>query len=196
MYSGTNFTTNITQFACLFLVGILLLALPASVIATPGDLDPSFDSDGITTVSFRQMDEIATAAAIQSDGKLIILGKGGALFDYDILLARYHPDGNLDNSFDDDGTSATEFEGNVEGNAITVQNDGKILVAGFYENESDYDFALIRFNSNGSLDTTFGGGDGLITTDFGTDSDKGQGMVLQTDGKIIVAGGVQVYTSL
>jgi uncharacterized delta-60 repeat protein len=74
------------------------------------------------------------------------------------------------------------------GHAEVIQTDGKIVVAGYAYNGNDYDFALTRYNTDGSLDTSFGG-DGKVTTGFSTDSnDYANGVALQDDGKIIAVG--------
>jgi uncharacterized delta-60 repeat protein len=77
---------------------------------------------------------------------------------------------------------------------VTIQTDGKIIAAGYAVKNSNFDFpqfALVRYNTNGSLDTTFDA-DGMVTTDIGTETAFGKSMVLQSDGKIVVAGNVQV----
>ena len=98
-------------------------------------------------------------------------------------------DGTLDPSFGTGGILTTDFFGRSDfGTAVTVQPDDKIIMAGFSLNGSDYDFALVRYNTDGSLDTTFDT-DGKATTDFGIGSnDIGHAVALQPDGKIIVAG--------
>ncbi|MCP4387141.1 MAG: DUF642 domain-containing protein, partial [Gammaproteobacteria bacterium] len=84
-------------------------------------------------------------------------------------------------------TTATG-SGADKGRAVTVQSDGKILVAGYSHNGSDYDFALTRYNADGTLDTSFGGGDGVATTAVGSADDYAQKVALQSDGKILVSG--------
>ena len=69
-----------------------------------------------------------------------------------------------------------------------MQPDGKIVVAGSSFNGSNDDFALVRYNADGSLDTSFGGGDGIVTTPIGTSNDSANGVLVQPDGKIVVAG--------
>lgn len=88
--------------------------------------------------------------------------------------------GDLDTSFDGNGELPTAFS--VAGMAL--QGDGKIIVAG----SSNGDFILARYNANASLDTSFDG-DGKLTTDFGSAFDGATSVVVQTDGKIVAAGG-------
>ncbi|MFN3603535.1 MAG: delta-60 repeat domain-containing protein [Leptonema sp. (in: bacteria)] len=72
--------------------------------------------------------------------------------------------------------------------AIAIQPDGKILVAGVSNVSGSNDFAVVRYNSYGSLDGSFGSG-GKVTTDFGSsDNDQAYAIALQSDGKILVAG--------
>src|SRR4051812_25739223 len=69
------------------------------------------------------------------------------------------------------------------GHSVVVQTDGKILVAGETYNGSNWDFALVRYTDNGSLDYSFGGGTGKVTTAIGTRDDDGYSVVVQSDGK-------------
>jgi len=106
----------------------------------------------------------------------------------DFALVRYNANGSLDTTFDGDGKVTTAIGTNGDyGYSVTVQPDGKILVAGSSDTDSLADFALVRYNADGSLDTTFDG-DGKVTTAIGTGIDTGYSVVLQPDGKILVAG--------
>src|SRR5438093_8754306 len=97
--------------------------------------------------------------------------------------------GTLDATFGTGGKVTTDFAGDTdEAFAVALQTDGKIVVAG--EAKTGYsreDFALARYNTNGTLDTTFGTG-GKVTTDFAGHTDQAFAVALQTDGKIVVAG--------
>lgn len=151
-----------------------------------GSLDITFSDDGWVTTDFASNDEEGYAVAIQSDGKIVVAGMAYIPGNYiDFALVRYNPDGSLDSSFDADGWVTTDFTGDADyGRSIAIQQDGKIVVAGY---GGFGDFALARYNSNGSLDAAFGNA-GQVTTDFGATSDFGYAMVLQPDGKIVVAG--------
>ena len=162
-----------------------------------GSLDTSFDTDGkvITGIGFGH------ALAIQSDGKLLVTGTRdtGTPLDSEIVLARYNTNGSLDTTFDSDGY-LTNNPGSYPdaGTSIILQPDGKILVGGYsYPNEFEPDYALIRYNADGSLDTSFSG-DGIVITSFSNNGDYGAGVALQPDGKIIFAGssyGIAPYLS-
>jgi uncharacterized delta-60 repeat protein len=145
-------------------------------------LDTSFDGDGKLTTDFGWYDS-GKSVTVQTDGKILVAGHTYINNNStDFAIARYNIDGSLDTSFDSDGKVTTNLGSNDEGNSITLQADGKILVAG----SSNYNFALARYNTDGSLDTSFDG-DGKLTTDFGA-SDFGESITVQTDGKILVAG--------
>ncbi|MHC5833637.1 MAG: hypothetical protein ACYT04_000000101000, partial [Nostoc sp.] len=88
-------------------------------------------------------------------------------------IARYNSNGTLDTSFNITGKVTTDFtNSNDYGSSITVQPDGKILVAGDSYNRTNNDFAIARYNSNGTLDTSFNI-TGKITTDFTNSNDYG-----------------------
>ncbi|MBM3934624.1 MAG: hypothetical protein FJ319_10040 [SAR202 cluster bacterium] len=166
-----------------------------------GTLDTTFDGDGKVITGFANQGDIgaqsqAFSVAIQSDGKIVAAGAFFKFFAtaWDIALARYNPDGSLDASFDGDGKVITDIGGFDLGmgdvaDAVVVLPDGKILVAGHaaVSSQNSTDFALVRYNSDGSLDGTFGSG-GMVTTDFGTALDNAYEMAVQTDGKIVLAG--------
>ncbi len=97
-------------------------------------------------------------------------------------------DGTLDETFGTGGKVTTDFGGTEGARAMVRQPDGKILVVGGTSNGSNHDFALARYWPNGSLDSSFGGGDGLVTTGFGIGIDVAAAVVLQPDGRILVAG--------
>jgi uncharacterized delta-60 repeat protein len=103
--------------------------------------------------------------------------------------------GTLDASFGTGGTVTTDFAGSGDGAAaIAVQPDGKLVAAGGATINGQIDFALARYNSNGTLDTSFGTG-GRVTTDFGGRYERATSVAVQWDGKIVVAGGavINVY---
>jgi uncharacterized delta-60 repeat protein len=149
-----------------------------------GTLDNSFDGDGKVTTQFGGLDT-AFAVAIQPDGKIVVAGDSrGPTGDHNFTLARYNSDGSLDTTFDGDGKVITVLAGFQQGYDIAIQPDGKIVVAGL----SDNDFAVVRYNANGSPDTSFGlTGIGIVTTSI-LNVDAAYSLALQNDGKIIVAG--------
>ena len=143
-----------------------------------GSLDTSFGTDGTVTTAIG----VATALVLQPDGKLVAAGfsRNG-----EFALARYTPDGSLDTSFGTDGTVTTRIGNSNDAYALVLQPDGKLVVAGSSTNERE-DFALVRYNPNGSLDTSFGT-DGTVTTAIGSEAGV-NALVLQPDGKLVAAG--------
>ncbi len=131
-----------------------------------GSLDSTFGSAGKVTTAFGGKN---TAMAVQSDGKILMAG--GSIFDF--LLARYNADGSLDASFGVGGLVTTDIGGftQEEARAVAVQDDGKIVVAGNVRVSEvrggslfdEFTFTLVRYNSDGSLDNSFGfGGTGKV----------------------------------
>jgi uncharacterized delta-60 repeat protein len=154
-----------------------------------GSIDPS-SSSGKTTLDFAGTSDYASATVLQPDGKILVAGStnetiGGGNF----AVARFNTDGTVDNTFSSDGKTTLDFGGGDDGgSAIVLQSDGKILVAGYSsEGVGGYNFAVARFNADGAVDNTFSA-DGKTTLDFAGANDFGRAMVLQPDGKILVAG--------
>ena len=158
-----------------------------------GSIDSSFGSAGIVLSSIRSetaYDE-CRSIALQSDGKIVAVGYSDTTISeskkYHIAVARYNTDGTLDHTFSGDGRLISVIGGTQDyAMSTAVQSDGRIIVAG-YVSLTNSDFALLRYLTNGSLDTTFGTG-GIVTTAFGSGEDRGKGVVIQPDGKIVVAG--------
>lgn len=177
--------------------------LEARCVFAAGDLNPSFGGgDGVTVLDHfaKQLIESGDAFAIQPDGKMLIAGSGtdgfGRFFP-DFLLVRLNADGTPDATFGTGGQVTLDFGGaytsQEEAFAITLQPDGKIIVAGrasLTATENDplnYDFALARFTANGSLDGSFGSG-GKVRTDLGSMADAARGLALAADGSIYAVG--------
>ncbi len=177
-YAGTtsyNFTTQ-------------SLSNHAPQLTPGGSLDMSFDGDGQLTTRFDPIySDDAHSVVVQADGKILVAGStGNSATDADFALARFNPDGSLDTSFDADGKVSTDFtaaDDTDKGCSVAVQPDGKIVVAG----SSNADFALARYNSDGSLDASFDG-DGKVTTAITQSIDAARSLAIQADGKILVSG--------
>jgi uncharacterized delta-60 repeat protein len=154
---------------------------------TDGTLDPTFGSGGIVHTDFHGGEDHAWAVAIQSDGHIVAAGTVEvATTRAYFALARYNTDGSLDSSFGSGGTLTTDFSGFSIIRSIAIQPDDRIVVGG-YADTTTTDFALARYNSDGRLDTSFGG-DGKVTTDFLGDWDDIFSILIQPDGKIVAAG--------
>nr|WP_290129339.1 calcium-binding protein [Streptomyces chartreusis] len=152
-----------------------------------GTLDTGFGTGGAVVTEFGTGGPSeAFSVKVQADGGIVAVGSSGAAF----ALARYNSDGSLDTGFDGDGRVTTTFAGGgATAFDVALQSDGKIVAAGragynYPANASD--FALARYNGDGSLDTGFDA-DGRVTTAF-ADADVIGGVALQSDGKIVVSG--------
>src|ERR1051326_5088429 len=155
-----------------------------------GSLDTSFNGTGIVITDISGNHDQAYSVAIQSDGKIVVAGESYIGSGWDFALARYNTDGSLDTSLNGTGKVTTHIGNSAEpGQSVAIQNDGKIVVAGSTSNGSSTydDFALVRYNSDGSLDTSFNG-TGKVTTAIGTFYDDASSVTIQGDGKIVVAG--------
>ncbi|MCX5008692.1 calcium-binding protein [Streptomyces sp. NBC_00638] len=174
----------------------LVLTLPGTAIAAPGDLDPTFSGDGKVLTGFAD-DDHAGDVAVQSDGKIVSVG---ASVDFSVLesrfaLTRHNTDGTPDTTFGGDGTVTTPINNMdpdlqwSEAHALALQPDGKIVVAGssWRGSENCCWFTVARYNTDGTLDSGFGGGDGRVFTDFGG-PDEARDVAVQPDGKIVAAG--------
>ena len=153
-----------------------------------GSLDTAFDGDGKLTTDFGGGGDRAESVAIQPDGKIAIGGAASLGPGYDFALVRYNADGSLDASFDVDGKLTTDMTGLGDAvNAIAIQADGRIVAAGVGGSFNGLDFALARYNPNGSLDASFDG-DGKVTTSILSASDVATGLAIQSDGRIVLGG--------
>ena len=174
----------------------LFFALATSISAAPGDLDPTFGNGGIviTKDSLPIQLDYALGMAIQSDGKIVVVGEGSlGTFNWDFAVVRYNTDGSLDSSFGGTGIVITQLTSNYDGAfAVAIQADGKIIVAGTryrcFDECIGSDFAVVRYNPNGSLDTSFNG-TGIVITSVGSSVSNARSVAIQADGKIVVAGG-------
>ena len=153
-----------------------------------GAADTTFNSTGYVTTDFAGSWDSINSLAIQSDGKIIAGGLASINHTSEFALARYNTNGTLDTSFGNGGMVTTAAANSIV--KVIIQSDGKILAVG---NSGD-DFAVARYNTDGSLDTSFGSG-GVVTTDLGaipgTTNNTAGSAALQSDGKIVVAGGTQ-----
>jgi uncharacterized delta-60 repeat protein len=158
-----------------------------------GSLDTSaFGTNGKGTVAItlRKFNNSRGGLALQADGKIVVLGNisnYGSNPNDDLVLARFNTDGSLDPAFGENGIVVTDFGKEENGNDIAVQPDGKILVVGKTFDAEVSDILLVRYDSDGSLDDTFGL-NGKVITDLGNAPDSGNGIAIQTDGKLVIVG--------
>jgi uncharacterized delta-60 repeat protein len=198
--------TEMRKFYCFAPAGILFLGLvfgakPAQAAA--GGLDPTFGKGGKVVTSFANsaapfQSAIPADAALQSDGEIVVaLGfTNSAIATEAFGLVRYHPNGALDTTFGTKGSVQIAFTNFINSpSSLAIQPDGKIVEVGTASSADGTvsKFAIARFNSNGTLDTTFGTG-GEVTTNFvgvmqGGVFNPANAVLIQPDGKILVGGG-------
>ncbi len=162
---------------------------------TDGTLDNTFGSGGRVRTDFPGLAAVPSSVVIQPDGKIVVAGGAFPLFTFlgNFEVVRYKPNGSLDRSFGNGGIVTTHFSEGSYAFGVALQADGKIVAAGtvfvdFNPGEgSDTDFALARYNPDGSLDTTFGNG-GTVMTDFFGMEDDAFSVLIQSDGKIVAVG--------
>jgi uncharacterized delta-60 repeat protein len=175
-------------------IGVVLamFALGANIspaTADPGTVDVSFGADGALRTNLGGTYDWAYATAIQPDGKILAAGVSEANGTYDFALARYTSTKDLDPTFGDHGFVLTDFGKSYDwAYALALLPNGKILVAGVSDASGSKDFALARYNSNGSLDRSFGDGGKLVENSRSLTADIIRGMAIQPDGRIVVAG--------
>ncbi|MCX5922125.1 MAG: delta-60 repeat domain-containing protein [Candidatus Dependentiae bacterium] len=184
------------QMECTWLTKAILVSclIPFTAIGETLDItfNPSGTPPGTVTTPIDSI-SVANGVAVQPDGKIVIAGfavnmGGDSLF----ALARYNTNGTLDTSFGVAGIARTSFGvgSNSSISAVVLQPDGKIVAAGTANVSGTTYFGLARYNSNGTLDTSFnpsGTIPGTVTI-FIADVSEGQAVALQADGKIVVAG--------
>ncbi|HEV2707883.1 MAG TPA: hypothetical protein VGV59_18330 [Pyrinomonadaceae bacterium] len=172
-------------------------ATPVPTPPTSPQVDRSYGVDGRQQVLFQNDPQggfgpraIAYDVVIQPDGKSVVVGEARTVATNNGFgIARLNTDGSLDSSFDGDGRQVTGLGSfNDIAYAVALQADGKIVVAGqtYSDATANYDFAIVRLNTDGSLDATFGNG-GKVSTDFGKD-DIARKVLIQPDGRIVVIG--------
>ena len=153
-----------------------------------GIIDSSFGINGYSTIN-DGLFSIDCCIAIQDDGKILV---GGTTNSNEVIIYRFMPDGDLDNSFGSKGVTINNLGGETGARDIAILPDGKILVGGsFYafktENFKDAPFAA-RFNADGSLDSSFGKSGRCIVDSGGNAQCIITSMVVGKDGRIILAG--------
>ncbi len=129
-----------------------------------GTLDSTFSNDGRQTTAFGAGDHRAYAVALQPDGKIVVAGDAIVNNEIDFAVARYKPDGALDNTFSVDGKMTTNVGSFFDrAYAVAIQPDGKILLGGTLTQSASSDFALVRYQPNGTLDGSFGTSSDIAT---------------------------------
>ena len=167
--------------------------------APNGALDTTFGSSGRAYTSFFGFGDEIRALAIDQSNRIVAAGHTNAassncgFYVMDFAVARFTQNGLIDNSFSGDGRVSTDGYGGMnEAKGLLLQPDGKVVITGsnYSSDSSVIDFALVRYNGDGTPDSSFGAlGTGLVTTDFGPQDDVSYAIAQQPwDGKIVVAG--------
>jgi uncharacterized delta-60 repeat protein len=170
-----------------------------------GAIDTSFGVGGKATVAFDlggNLEDEARSMALQPDGRIVLAGSAQTgITTYDFAVARLTRSGALDTTFNGTGKQVVAFNlgGNIKDRAfgVVVQQDGMIDVVGSAQTPTGFVFAVARLTPSGQLDTGFNGtGKATVSFDLGGDNDdEAQGVALQADGKIVVAGYAQISAS-
>lgn len=152
-----------------------------------GSVDSAFATGGLLVVAPIGQSASASSVTVQSDGKIVAVGWASNFTNTKIALVRFNIDGSPDTTFGTDGIVTNAIGKNSSANSVAIQSDGKIVVAGSTNNGQKSDFALVRYNPDGSLDDMFNS-DGIVKTSIGPGDDMANSIVVQSDGKIIAAG--------
>jgi uncharacterized delta-60 repeat protein len=152
-----------------------------------GILDLSFGKNGITITDIGNFNDYAKSIALQTDGKIVVSGQTFNGNDYDFATIRYTADGSLDRSFANNGIAITDLGSNDNSETLAIDFFGNILIAGYSFIDSNKDFAMLRYLSNGTLDLKFNAG-GKVCMDIDRADNTANAILLQPDGKILLSG--------
>lgn len=159
-----------------------------------GYIDKSFGNKGLIVTEISSEKDVGESVVIQNDGKIVVVGTTDHKPTTDIVLIRYNENGSIDYSFGIGGIVITDINSGFDiGKSITVQSDGKLIVSGFTHVGNKFFMTLLRYDSYGDLDPTFGNS-GIVITDINGRRGK-MDLALQNDGKIILVGPSEVENS-
>jgi uncharacterized delta-60 repeat protein len=178
------------------LVALLAIALTANVAtAAPGDLDDGFGPNGkvVTSGGSGTGQDTGNGVAVQPDGKVVVAGAVGISLPsdemHDVAVIRYRADGTRDPGFAGDGLFTMDVNGGQDfAFGVAIDGDGRIVVVGTTYRGGDADVLVIRLTAAGTPDPSFGGGDGVAITALSSLADRARAVVVQPDGRIVVAG--------
>lgn len=168
------------------LFAILFFATAVEIFAAEGDLDASFDGDGIVITDNDMNDDSIRDLLVLPDGKIIAVGTSlvSSSSSRQAVIVRYNSNGSIDSTF---GTNGKIIISSVDLNESALLTNGKIVLVGFVGTSPTFDFYVARLNPDGSFDTTFNG-TGAVILDLRATSDSASSVKIQTDGKIVVGG--------
>lgn len=157
-------------------------------LTNSGILDLTFSDDGIQIIDIAGSTDRAFSCALQTNGKIIVTGTTIVGSSYDIVLLRLNNDGILDTTYSDDGIQTIDISNsNDYGYSVAIQTDGKILVGGSYQVNSNFTIFVLRTNSNGTLDTSFNG-NGILISSPSIGNNYCNSILIQSDNKFVIAG--------
>ena len=188
-----HLTLTKNLLARLFFILLISSGFPTHSFAqSAGTLDNTFGTNGIVITALDTFRDYGNSIVIQNDGKIIMGGSTNNSFtSSDFALIRYNNGGALDNTFGVSGKVITPIENRSEGHSVAIQSDGKILLGGYSKSYLN----LVRYNSDGSLDTAFGLG-GIVITDVpGYYNERCKSVAIQSDGKILLGGYGQHFSN-
>src|SRR5262249_27563600 len=160
-------------------------------MAANGDPDTTFGGgDGLVTMHFLPTLDSYNTIAVLGGGQLMLAADTHGTGNDKLGLGRFTPSGNPDTTFGGgDGKLLVGFGKPFAAYDMIALPGGKLLVSGeFYLSDQDSEFMVVRLNPSGSLDASFGGGDGIVRTQFGSGEDGAWRMILDAHGRIVVAG--------
>jgi uncharacterized delta-60 repeat protein len=157
-------------------------------INSNGSLDTGFGEGGKLLLRVGLNNDYASSAFLQPDGKIVLVGSSSNGSNVDFSIVRLNSNGTLDTSFGENGKLLIPVRaGDDYASSTFLQPDGKIVLAGTSSNGSNNDFSIVRLNSNGNLDTSFGE-NGKLLLPVGIGHDYARSTFMQPDGKIVLVG--------
>ena len=183
--------SNPTAGATLGVYPIATLTLHDTAQTRPGDLDPAFGDQGVSFLpsGANSGASVPSVITLQPDGKIVAAG-GGTVNGVNVVSVwRTNALGQLDPSFGQQGLALIPFPSFSAITGVAIAPDGKIVVVGTTGGTTPREFALLRLNTDGTLDTSFGTG-GLVTASLSLGDDFAQAMAIEPDGSILVAGSI------
>ena len=189
--AGASFVTLLPDSKLLLGGGVHLATtdLAMARLNSDGTLDGTFGQNGTTTVDFDGDQDYLHDAAVLPDGKIVTVGTSGNGSVFHTTLVRFNANGILDQTFGNNGRVVSPASDNLdEGQSIALQSDGKILVAAYAYRTFGSDFIVLRFNQDGSLDSSSFGKNGTVRVEFDGTGGKGRRIAVDAFGNIVLAG--------
>lgn len=169
----------------------ILIIISNIVQAQDGSFDASFDLDGQLVTDINGGYEFCNDLIVLPDDKIISIGTSGS----DIALVKYDVNGILESTYGNNGIKLLTISGGPNPAKAILQSDGSIIIYGNFTNIFPTELFILRIDSNGNLDNSFGT-NGIVTTNFGNDGQYPGGIKLQSDGKIIISGTTENFSPL